>query len=124
VRRRFFGVQRHAFFNQRDPGAMERSKRKFLSYKTRDVIFVDELHRFNKAQQAVFLPYVEEGSIILIGATTENPSFEIIAPLLSRSQVFVLQPLSPEHIKKILRRALTDPGARFGIAQSAAHPRG
>jgi putative ATPase len=89
-------------------GAMERSKRKFLSYKTRDVIFVDELHRFNKAQQAVFLPYVEEGSIILIGATTENPSFEIIAPLLSRSQVFVLQPLSPEHIKKILRRALTD----------------
>jgi putative ATPase len=89
-------------------GAMERSKRKFLSYKTRDVIFVDELHRFNKAQQAVFLPYVEEGSIILIGATTENPSFEIIAPLLSRSQVFVLQPLSPEHIKKILKRALTD----------------
>jgi len=88
--------------------AMERSKRKFLSYKTRDVIFVDELHRFNKAQQAVFLPYVEEGSIILIGATTENPSFEIIAPLLSRSQVFVLRPLSPEHIKKILRRALTD----------------
>jgi len=89
-------------------GAMERSKKKFLSYKTRDVIFVDELHRFNKAQQAVFLPYVEEGSIILIGATTENPSFEVIAPLLSRSQVFVLQPLSPEHIKKILKRALTD----------------
>ncbi len=88
--------------------AMERSRKKFLSYGTRDLIFVDELHRFNKAQQAAFLPYVEEGSIILIGATTENPSFEIIAPLLSRSQVFVLQPLSPEHIKKILRRALTD----------------
>ncbi|MCL6641712.1 MAG: replication-associated recombination protein A [Candidatus Bipolaricaulota bacterium] len=89
-------------------GAMDRSKRKFFSYRTRDVIFVDELHRFNKAQQAVFLPYVEEGSIILIGATTENPSFEVIAPLLSRSQVFVLQPLSLEHIKKILRRALAD----------------
>ena len=89
-------------------GAMERSKRKFLSYRTRDLIFVDELHRFNKAQQAAFLPYVEEGSIILIGATTENPSFEIIAPLLSRSQVFVLQPLSPEHIKILLRRAIAD----------------
>lgn len=88
--------------------AMSRSRKKFQSYGTRDLIFVDELHRFNKAQQAVFLPYVEEGSIILIGATTENPSFEIIAPLLSRSQVFVLQPLSPEHIKEILRRALTD----------------
>lgn len=88
--------------------AMERSKKKFFSYGARDLIFVDELHRFNKAQQAAFLPYVEEGSIILIGATTENPSFEIITPLLSRSQVFVLQPLSPEHIKTILRRALTD----------------
>nr|BAL52954.1 recombination factor protein RarA [uncultured Acetothermia bacterium]BAL59222.1 recombination factor protein RarA [Candidatus Acetothermum autotrophicum] len=88
--------------------AMERSKRKFQSYGVRDLIFVDELHRFNKAQQAVFLPYVEEGSILLVGATTENPSFEIIAPLLSRSQVFVLQPLSPEDIKKILRRALAD----------------
>ncbi len=88
--------------------AMERSKKKFLSYGTRDLIFVDELHRFNRAQQAVFLPYVEEGSIILIGATTENPSFEIITPLLSRSQVFVLQPLSPEHIKIILRRARAD----------------
>lgn len=88
--------------------AMERSKQKFLSYRARDLIFVDELHRFNKAQQAAFLPYVEEGSIILIGATTENPSFEIISPLLSRSQVFVLQPLSTAHIKIILRRALTD----------------
>jgi putative ATPase len=88
--------------------AMERSKKKFLSYGARDLIFVDELHRFNRAQQAAFLPYVEEGSIILVGATTENPSFEIIAPLLSRSQVFVLKPLSPEHIKEILRRALAD----------------
>ncbi len=88
--------------------AMERSRQKFQGYGARDLIFVDELHRFNKAQQAVFLPYVEEGSILLVGATTENPSFEIIAPLLSRSQVFVLQPLSSEDIKKILRRALAD----------------
>lgn len=94
--------------------AMERSKRKFLSYGARDLIFVDELHRFNKAQQSVFLPYVEEGSIILIGATTENPSFEIITPLLSRSQVFVLQPLSAENIKTIVRRALADPGRGLG----------
>jgi putative ATPase len=87
---------------------MERSRRKFKSYKTRDLIFVDELHRFNKAQQAAFLPYVEEGSVILIGATTENPSFEVISPLLSRSQVFVLNPLAPEEIKAIVERALSD----------------
>lgn len=87
---------------------MERSRRKFKAYRIRDLIFVDELHRFNKAQQAAFLPYVEEGSVILIGATTENPSFEIINPLLSRSQVFVLKPLTVQEIKIILRHALTD----------------
>jgi putative ATPase len=88
--------------------ALERSRKKFRAYGTRDLIFIDELHRFNKAQQAAFLPYVEEGSVILIGATTENPSFEIISPLLSRSQVFTLNPLSPEEIKLILKRALAD----------------
>lgn len=88
--------------------AMERSRTKYSSYGSRDLIFVDEIHRFNKAQQAAFLPYVEEGSVILIGATTENPSFEIIGALLSRSQVFVLQPLSPEEIKTIVKRALAD----------------
>lgn len=87
---------------------MENSRKKFKSYGTRDLIFVDELHRFNKAQQAAFLPYVEEGSVILIGATTENPSFEIINPLLSRSQVFVLKPLTQPEIKMILATALTD----------------
>jgi len=87
---------------------MERSRQKFKSYKTRDLIFVDELHRFNKAQQAAFLPYVEEGSVILIGATTENPSFEVISPLLSRSQVFVLKPLTPGEIKAIVKRAMSD----------------
>ena len=87
---------------------MENSRKKFSSYGTRDLVFVDELHRFNKAQQAAFLPYVEEGSVILIGATTENPSFEIINPLLSRSQVFVLKPLTQPEIKTITQRALTD----------------
>jgi putative ATPase len=99
--------------------AMERSKKKFLSYGARDLIFVDEIHRFNKAQQAAFLPYVEEGSIILIGATTENPSFEMITPLLSRSQVFVLQPLNVEHIETILRRALADSEQGLGARQLA-----
>ncbi len=88
--------------------AMERSRSKFQSYGARDLVFVDEIHRFNKAQQAVFLPYVEEGSVILVGATTENPSFEMIGALLSRSQVFVLHPLKPEEIRTIVRRALTD----------------
>lgn len=88
--------------------ALERSKRKFQTYGSRDLIFIDELHRFNKAQQAAFLPYLEEGSAILIGATTENPSFEIIAPLLSRSQVFTLNSLGQEEIKTIIRRALAD----------------
>ncbi len=70
------------------------------------VVFVDEIHRFNKAQQDAFLPYVEKGSIILIGATTENPSFEINSALLSRCQVFVLQALSPENVAELLRRTL------------------
>jgi putative ATPase len=74
----------------------------------RTILFVDEIHRFNKAQQDAFLPRVESGDIILIGATTENPSFEVNAPLLSRSQVFVLQPLSEADTVAILRRALTD----------------
>ena len=73
------------------------------------LLFVDEIHRFNKAQQDAFLPFVEKGSIILIGATTENPSFEINAALLSRCKVFVLQALSAEDLAQLLRHALTDP---------------
>ena len=72
----------------------------------RTVLFVDEIHRFNKAQQDAFLPHVESGLITLIGATTENPSFEVITPLLSRTRVLVLQPLSKEEIVKIIKRAL------------------
>lgn len=75
----------------------------------RTIVFVDEIHRFNKAQQDAFLPYVEKGSILLIGATTENPSFEINAALLSRCKVFVLQALSPQDLHRLLRRALEDP---------------
>jgi len=74
----------------------------------RTILFIDEIHRFNKAQQDAFLPRVEAGDIILIGATTENPSFEVNAPLLSRSQVFVLKPLSEADTVTILRRALSD----------------
>ena len=72
----------------------------------RTILFVDEIHRFNKAQQDAFLPHVESGLITLIGATTENPSFEVITPLLSRTRVLVLQPLSTEDIKLVIKRAL------------------
>ncbi len=74
----------------------------------RTILFVDEIHRFNKAQQDAFLPYVEKGSIILIGATTENPSFEVNGALLSRCKVFVLQALKTEELTGLLRRAVTD----------------
>src|SRR6266513_4212291 len=77
-------------------------------YGTRTNVFIDEIHRFNKAQQDAFLPHVEKGNIRLIGATTENPSFEIISALLSRSRVYVLQPLTEEQIVQLLRRALSD----------------
>jgi len=77
-------------------------------YGTRTLVFVDEVHRFNKAQQDAFLPYVEKGSIRLIGATTENPSFEVISALLSRCRVYVLKPLSEEQIVGLLQRALQD----------------
>src|SRR5246127_4340254 len=77
-------------------------------YRKRTIVFVDEIHRFNKAQQDAFLPHVEKGSIRLIGATTENPSFEINSALLSRCRVYVLQPLTEDQIVLLLRRALAD----------------
>ncbi len=76
--------------------------------KRRTILFVDEIHRFNKAQQDAFLPHVERGTIILIGATTENPSFEVISPLLSRTKVFTLNALTEEEVEEILNRALRD----------------
>jgi putative ATPase len=81
---------------------------KARQYGTRTLVFIDEIHRFNKAQQDAFLPHVERGNIRLIGATTENPSFEIIGALLSRCRVYVLNPLSEEQIVLLLRRALAD----------------
>jgi putative ATPase len=90
--------------------------------KRRTILFVDEIHRFNKAQQDAFLPHVEKGTIILIGATTENPSFEVISPLLSRTKVFTLQSLKEEEIGLILKRALTDKERGLGKYQTAIEP--
>jgi putative ATPase len=83
-------------------------------YGTRTIVFIDEIHRFNKAQQDAFLPHVEKGNIRLIGATTENPSFEINSALLSRCRVYVLQPLTEEQIVLLLRRALADQDRGLG----------
>jgi len=84
-------------------------------YGQRTIVLVDEIHRFNKAQQDALLPYVEDGTIILIGATTENPYFEVIGALVSRSRVFQMKPLSDEEIETVLRRALAD--AEHGLGK-------
>jgi len=89
---------------------------KAARYGSRTILFVDEIHRFNKAQQDAFLPYVERGTIRLIGATTENPSFEIIAALLSRCRVYALLPLTEEQIVSLLKRALTDKERGLGAS--------
>jgi putative ATPase len=90
--------------------------------KRRTILFVDEIHRFNKAQQDAFLPHVEDGTIILIGATTENPSFEVISPLLSRSKVFTLNPLTEEQIEVILKRGLEDEKRGLGQYPTVIEP--
>ena len=89
-------------------------------YGTRTIVFIDEIHRFNKAQQDAFLPHVEKGNIRLIGATTENPSFEIISALLSRSRVYVLKPLTEEQIVELLQRALVDEERGLGAMKLQA----
>lgn len=89
---------------------------------TRTVLFVDEIHRFNKAQQDAFLPHVESGLITLIGATTENPSFEVISPLLSRSRVVVVQPLSKKSIMKVLKRACREEGVTISPRAASGRP--
>src|ERR1700745_3687625 len=89
-------------------------------YGTRTIVFIDEIHRFNKAQQDAFLPYVESGAIRLIGATTENPSFEIISALLSRCRVYVLQPLSEDRIVELLRKAVEDKERGLGAMELTA----
>jgi len=89
-------------------------------YGTRTIVFIDEIHRFNKAQQDAFLPHVEKGNIRLIGATTENPSFEIISALLSRSRVYVLKPLTEDQIVRLLKRALSDEARGLGAMKLKA----
>ncbi|MFW6193086.1 MAG: replication-associated recombination protein A [Gemmatimonadota bacterium] len=84
------------------------------------ILFVDEIHRFNKAQQDAFLPHVEAGTVTLVGATTENPSFEVVGPLLSRARVFVLEPLAPEDLEELCRRALADDERGLGDRGVAA----
>jgi putative ATPase len=103
----FFSAVLNGIKEVREVVAKAREEQRYHGRKT--LLFVDEIHRFNKAQQDAFLPYVERGEISLIGATTENPSFEINAALLSRSRVFVLEPLPAEEIRRLLERALIDP---------------
>ncbi len=88
--------------------AVKRAGERLGMHRQRTLLFIDEIHRFNKSQQDAILPYVEDGTVILVGATTENPSFEVNAPLLSRSRVVVLKALSDDDIAEILRRALAD----------------
>ena len=89
-------------------------------YGTRTIVFIDEIHRFNKAQQDAFLPHVEKGNIRLIGATTENPSFEIISALLSRTRVYVLKPLTEDQVVVLLKRALADEERGLGTMKLTA----
>src|SRR5438045_2231355 len=93
---------------------------KAQQFGTRTIVFIDEIHRFNKAQQDAFLPHVEKGSIRLIGATTENPSFEIISALLSRTRVYILKELTEEQVVSLLRRALADEQRGLGTIKLQA----
>jgi len=101
---------------------IEEAKERLRMQRRRTILFVDEIHRFNKAQQDAFLPYVEDGTVTLIGATTENPSFEVIAPLLSRTSVLVLESLPTEAIAELLRRALNDGERGLGKLELVVDP--
>ncbi len=113
----------------KDIRAAVEEARRFREQGRATVLFLDEVHRFNKAQQDLFLPYVEDGTIVFIGATTENPSFEVVSALLSRARVYVLKSLTSDDISAVVQRALTDPqrgiggrapgGADFTIDQDA-----
>ncbi len=94
--------------------AIEAARERLRLHQQRTILFIDEVHRFNKAQQDALLPHVENGTVIFIGATTENPYFEVIKPLVSRSRVFELKPLTPEHLRRIAEQALTDPERGYG----------
>lgn len=94
--------------------AVEEAQERLALHNQRTILFVDEVHRFNKAQQDALLPWVENGTVIFIGATTENPYFEVNKALVSRSRIFQLKPLEPHHLREIARRALTDPERGYG----------
>lgn len=98
------------------------AKERRAMHGTRTVLFIDEIHRWNRAQQDALLPYVEEGMVTLIGATTENPTFEIIRPLISRSRIFELYPLEHVHIEEILERVLTDTERGYGLQKVKLDP--
>src|SRR2546428_8231931 len=98
---------------------MQEARKLRIGRGIKTIVFIDEIHRFNKAQQDAFLPYVEAGDIVLIGATTENPSFEVNSALLSRCKVVVLPPLEREQVMTILHRAIADPSVqKFGVELS------
>jgi putative ATPase len=92
--------------------AEAKERRKLHNQKT--ILFVDEVHRWNKAQQDALLPHVEDGTFVLIGATTENPYFEVIGALVSRSRIFQLKPLDENAVRRIIQRALNDPSRGYG----------
>lgn len=98
---------------------MEQARFNLRSHGSRTLLFVDEIHRFNKAQQDAFLPFIEDGSIILVGATTENPSFSLVSALLSRCRVYVLKPLSEDALVSILERAISDKELGLGDTEVA-----
>lgn len=98
-------------------GAVEQAKERLGMYGKKTILFIDEIHRFNKGQQDYLLPFVEDGTVILIGATTENPYFEVNGALLSRSIVFELKPLEKKDIEKLLVRAVADPERGLGVYQ-------
>ena len=93
---------------------VEAAQRRLEQHGLRSLLFIDEVHRFNTAQQDALLPWVENGTVTLIGATTENPFFEVNKALVSRSRLFRLQPLQPHHLRELLQRALCDPDLGYG----------
>lgn len=93
---------------------VQEAKERRGMYGQRTILLIDEIHRFNRAQQDALLPHVEDGTIILIGSTTENPYFEVVGPLLSRSRVFRFYPLTEDEVRRLLERALTDPERGYG----------
>ncbi len=103
---------------------LQGSRQEWLRSGSRDLLFLDEIHRFNRAQQDILLPFLEEGSVCFVGATTENPSFALRSALLSRCQLFVFQPLQPEHLHTLLARALVDERGCAGEVSLSDEARG